>query len=735
MTGTSVLLFPWLKEGEMAISALGGKPPELKLDASAYEKLNHRALCESLLDIYSVREWSPMVGVAAAPFYKIVEERADKRTKDLCGARIFFIDNNLLAASKELDNLKPSDDDPLTLMQAWADFHAREPERARVNLLRFLKAKSQADTLNAEDAVLALALSRRIGMDEPAEITQLASSLRQDAWPLPLFERLRGKLSDQQLQAMVDALPPAAREYAALEMHFYLSQALLANNERRKADVHLNWLRRYSLLGSPFSVLATQDKYSEERADPDMQALWKIQGKHDSGSDIVRHLTAAAARGITVAQSALGWRYVDGNGVTADMRQGLLLLETAAAKGDVDAMNYLGRVYALGKLGTPDMARAVSYYRQAAENGDGYAAYNLGRGYWFGDLGLPVDLEQAFRYMMDAAEMRNTSAEFFVGRMYFEGKGTEKNDALALFWASQGYYKNDSDDKALLGLLLLNLRKDKPGHDAGMKLLMDVVKDGSSYAQLEYARLILRGARNESEVQVAFDWVRRAAEGGNESAKALLGRMYVQGFGVAADVPRGMALLAEQEREKLPDVFNELGIIYRSEKSGMTDKAKAAEYFKRGAELGQREAAQSLAVMLHTGEGVPVDLKQAIHYYELAVKSGFPDAMNNLAEIYQHGEGGISPNPGKAITLQRRAAQLGYSLAMLNLAGYYENNPAAAKADFLSLSYYLIANQYGELEAKEGLARMKAKVDATVLNAAQTFASSWKPGKAMPEEI
>jgi TPR repeat protein len=498
--------------------------------------------------------------------------------------------------------------------------------------------------------------------------------------------------------------------------------------------VHLNWLRRYSLLGSSFEVLATQDKFSAERADPDMQQVWKIEEKNGSSSEIVRHLKAAAERGITTAQRALGWRYVQGDDVPADVSKGVPLLEAAAAKGDADAMNFLGRVYALGKLGKPDEARAVSYYRQAAENGDRYAAYNLGKGYWFGDLGLPVDLDQSFRYMKDASEMRHTSAEFYLSRMYFEGKGTAKNDSLAIFWATQGYFEKDLDDKAQLGLLLLKLRKDEQGHAAGMKLLLNVVGRGNSFAQLEYARLILKGARSESDVQTAFGWVRQAADNGSESAQALLGRMYVEGLGVRADVPRGLALLAKQEKEKLPDAYNELGNLYRSEKSGMTDKAKAAEYFRHGAELGQREAAKSLAVMLHTAEGIPRDLPQAIRYYELAVKSGYPDAMNNLAEIYRQGQGEIPRDIDKAITLLRRAAQMGHTFAMVNLADYYEFNPPAEKADFLPLVYYLLASKYGEHEAKDGLARMKAKADPKVLAVAQTFVSNWKPGQAMPEE-
>jgi len=717
-----------------------GKKPEVKLDENALAKVNYRTLCESVMDSYSIADWNPMIGLVIEPYYKIVEARADQRTKDLCGARYLLSKHNLIDASTALAKLKPDDDDALTIMQAWADFHAGKMAAASANLQRFLKAKSAANTLSAGDAALALALalSRRLGMVEPAELVQRSGELRQDAWPMPLFNRLRGKLTDTELEAIVDAMPAAAREYAALEMHFYISQSHLANDERRMADKHLNWLRRYSLPGSFFEILATQDKFSEEYADADMREVWKLEGKKGARDDIVRHLTTAAGRGITTAQRALGWRYVQGDGVDANPAKGVLLLEAAAAKGDADAMNFLGRVYALGKLGQRDVARAVSYYRQAAENGDPYAAYNLGKGYWFGDLGLPVDLDQSFRMMKDASEMRHSAAEFYLSRMYFEGKGTTKNDSLAMFWATQGYYQDDLnqlENQAQLGLMMLKLRKDEQGQAAGSRMLLNAVTKGNNYAQLEYAKTILNSPRRIADAEPAFFWVKRAADSGLEGAQALLGRMYVEGIGVKADVPRGMALLAQQEREKLPDAFNELGKLYRSESSGMTDKRKAAEYFRQGAQLGQREAAQALAVMLHTGEGIARDLPQAIHYYELAVKSGNPDAMNNLAEIYRQGEDGVPRDIDKAVALLRGAAQMGHTFAMVNLAGFYENHPPAEKPELLPLAYYLLASKYGEREASAGLERMKAKAAEEVQAAAQQFVSKWKPGQAMPEEI
>jgi TPR repeat protein len=711
-----------------------GKIPELNFEESVYAKLNYRALCESMLDGLTVRKWNAMVGAPMAAIHKVIEARADKRTKDLCAARVYFLDHDLVMASKELLALAPGDDDPLTLMQAWADYHAHDAALASKNLTRFLNSKGKSGTLLAQDAVLALALARRLGMEEPIEITQFAGTLRAGAWPMPLFALLRGSLSAEALLASIEQLPLAAREHASMEAHFYIAQAYLAANAPRKADIHLNWFARYGVLGSAFEVLSNADKYSADRADPDIQASWKLEDGRGSEGTLVRHLKAAADRGITSAQFAMGRRYAAGDAVSQDIPKGLAMLESAVAKGSSNAMNELGIYYAGGKFVKQDNARALEYYRQGADNGNRYSAYNLGRAYWFGSLGLPVDFELAFKHMLNAAELEHTSAQFFLSRQYFEGKGGDKNDGLARFWAAQSYMRGDVDGMAMLGMLLVRLETDKEMRQAGLRLLASAAGRNNGFAQVEYARILLNGVGMEADPATAIQLLTRAAQGGNnDRASALLARINLEGLGASTDLPKQWEVLAKLEQKGEPDALYQLGMIYRNTLAGVSDKAKAADYFRRGADLGQREAAEALAVMLHTGDGIARNPLEAARYYAIAVRAGYPRAMNNLANMYEKGEG-VALSLDKAMDLYRQAAQLGHPTAMLNLAELYENYPPAGKGAFLPLAYYMLATKYGLQDANEGLARLRASADAATVDKAQTYSTAWKPGKAMPEE-
>jgi TPR repeat protein len=137
--------------------------------------------------------------------------------------------------------------------------------------------------------------------------------------------------------------------------------------------------------------------------------------------------------------------------------------------------------------------------------------------------------------------------------------------------------------------------------------------------------------------------------------------------------------------------------------------------------------------MLHTGDGIAVDLPEAVRYYEMAVQSGYPRAMNNLALMYEEGQG-VPKDAGKAMELYRNAARLGHPIAMLSLAELYENTAGGAKTAHLPLMYFMLASKYGQAEAQAGVQRLSASSDPAAVEKARAYTLAWKPGKAMPEE-
>lgn len=710
-----------------------GKVPELSLDEKALAELKLHDVCTSVIDSVSVSDWNPIVGGPMLALWKLLETKGDQHTKDECTARFAFQLGAMKQASQRFEKLKLADQDSLTLMEAWADLHAQRSDQAAKNLIRFVRARAASGSLNAEQAALAFGLAARLGIPAPGELVRVAADLHQHSWPKAVFQLFQGGVSPAALIDHLHRLPASQQPYAEIEMHFFLSQFFLSKSDKRAADEHLNWLGRFALLGTAYFVLSDADRFGDARRDADFQAAQKNEGWFYGRNKVARLEKAAGERGLAEAELALARRHLNGDDVAKDVQKAIALFESAGTKGLTDAWNELGLLYMNGVDGKRDEAKAHEYYRKAAAFGNSYAAHNLGLDYLFGKHGLGIDYPQAFRLLRDSAETGNDDAQFFLSRMYFEGKGVRKSDALAKFWAGQAHNRHNLDGTAELGLLLVRTAEDAIARDAGIALLYRAALARYAFANLEIGRLILDGLIKDDPAK-AFAWVESATEIGSERATALLGRMYVEGLGVEADVAKGIELLSQMEQLHIADAHYYHGLLARHGIGISLNKNEAVKHFRLAAQLGQVEAAENLAVMFHVGEGVNRDPAAAIPLYRLAANAGLPVSMNNLADIYEKGEG-VARDLDAAADLYRQAAQLGSRTAMLNLAELYELNTLPHKDLFLPLTYYLMAKTAGSSDAEAAVSRLRSLAEAPILQKAETFASKWKAGAPLPDQI
>src|SRR5438552_6578451 len=92
----------------------------------------------------------------------------------------------------------------------------------------------------------------------------------------------------------------------------------------------------------------------------------------------IRLLSAAAARGLAVAQYDLAVSYERGNGVEQDSYKEVEWLRKAADQGHLDAEYKLASCYRTGHGIGADPAKAFFWYMRAAEHGDAEAQNNVG---------------------------------------------------------------------------------------------------------------------------------------------------------------------------------------------------------------------------------------------------------------------------------------------------------------------------------------------------------------------
>ena len=142
---------------------------------------------------------------------------------------------------------------------------------------------------------------------------------------------------------------------------------------------------------------------------------------------------------------------------------------------------------------------------------------------------------------------------------------------------------------------------------------------------------------------------------------------------------------------------------------------RGLEALKTTAEQGNAYAQNNLARMYENGEGVEEkDPKLALDWYQKAAAQGLADAQNNLARMYENGEGVEEKDPKLALDWYQKAAAQGLADAQYNLAVMYytgvkgengeewivEENPT------LALESYQKAAEQGYAPAEYNLAVM-----------------------------
>jgi TPR repeat protein len=160
-------------------------------------------------------------------------------------------------------------------------------------------------------------------------------------------------------------------------------------------------------------------------------------------------LEYAASRGHVVAQWKLGRMYADGSQIKRDDYRAFRLFQdiadaraddsvgTAQAPFVANALVSLGIYYADGIANSPVKAnpyRAREMFAYAASYfGDADAQYHLGRMYFDG-RGGDKDPRQAARWLTLAANKGQPQAQALLGSMLFKGEGVPRQAARGLMW-------------------------------------------------------------------------------------------------------------------------------------------------------------------------------------------------------------------------------------------------------------------------------------------------------------
>ena len=97
---------------------------------------------------------------------------------------------------------------------------------------------------------------------------------------------------------------------------------------------------------------------------------------------------------------------------------------------------------------------AITEWTQVAQEGNARAQYNLGWMYANGK-GTAQDFKEAIKWYSQSAEQGNVNAQYNLGNLYLRGQGAAQNDKLAFSWFIKAAEQGDAPAQYNLGRMYI----------------------------------------------------------------------------------------------------------------------------------------------------------------------------------------------------------------------------------------------------------------------------------------
>ena len=299
-----------------------------------------------------------------------------------------------------------------------------------------------------------------------------------------------------------------------------------------------------------------------------------------------------------------------------DFKKAEQLLLSESQRGNVLAVYDLGKLYSTDKLGERNEEMSIAKYTQALQGFlqiepnskkiKPYIQYRIGKMFCYG-LGTEQDYEKAFEWFERSAKQKNKFAQFSLANLYYYGNGVEKDLSQAFLW----YQRSSSQ--------------------------------GQPYAAYYIAQMYRYGEYVTKDNDTAQRYYQQA----------LSGFLKIENNDMAND-----------------DLFYKLGQMFKLGLGTDSDVTKAIEYFRRSAEMNNKNGLFEYGKALLIGEHIPQDTDSAVKLLEKAVKLKNRNAKRFLALEYISGEH-LEQDIEKGIALLTECADSGDVIASYRLGKIY----------------------------------------------------------------
>jgi TPR repeat protein len=213
------------------------------------------------------------------------------------------------------------------------------------------------------------------------------------------------------------------------------------------------------------------------------------------------------------------------------------------------------------------------------------------------------------------------------------------------------------------------------------------------------------GVGVERNLASAIIWFGKAAHADHELACYDMGQIYLNG-----EIEKDPAMAANfyERGATLGNSYcqNKLGLLYRDGVGREKNLKEAFHLFQLSAQTNNEWGQYLLGCMYLQGSHVEQDIEAARELLELSAEQGLPDALVELGAIYGKGLG-VSKDRAKSIDLYKAAAEKNNALASYNLGIIYLNGDGVEQDISKGIHYMSQAAQLGMEDAENALLELK----------------------------
>lgn len=337
----------------------------------------------------------------------------------------------------------------------------------------------------------------------------------------------------------------------------------------------------------------------------------------------------------------------------------------------------------LAETETDESATAIKYYIKWADQ------YKKACKLIYGKDAKLNDFKKAEQLLLSESQRGNVLAVYNLGKLYSTDKLGEKNEEMSIAKytrALQGFLQIEPNSKKLKPYVQYRIGKmfcyglgTEQDYEKAFEWFERSAKQKNKFAQFSLANLYYYGNGIEKDLSQAFLWYQRASSQGQPYAAYSIAQMYRYGEYVTKDNDTAQRYYKQSLSEFLKienddmandDLFYKLGQMFKLGLGTDSDVTKAIEYFRRSAEMNNKNGLFEYGKALLIGEHIPQNTDSAVKLLEKAVKLKNSNAKRFLALEYISGEH-LEQDIEKGIALLTECADSGDVIACYRLGKIY----------------------------------------------------------------